>query len=324
MKALIAGVGSYVPDKILTNADFEKMVDTSDEWIRTRSGIRERHIAADDQATSDLAAIAAQRALRSANIRAKELGAIIVATATPDMPFPSTACLVQARIGALRIIAFDISAGCTGFVYGLAVAESFMAHGYDNILVIGADSLSRITDYTDRTTCVLFGDGAGAVIIKKAEGSRGMISSYFAADGSSWEPLHQPGGGSKRPASHDTVDERLHFIKMQGNEVFKLAVRAMSEAAIKTLKKANIHASEIDLLIPHQANIRIIEATAKRLHLPMDKVLVNLDRYGNTSTASIPIALDEAVRQGRIRPGSLVLMVAFGAGFTWGGVLLRY
>ena len=324
MKALIAGIGSYVPEKVLTNLDFEKMVDTSDEWIRTRSGIKERHVTTKDQATSDLSLIAAQRALKSAGVKSRDVGAIILATATPDMLFPSTACLVQARIGAPHVIAFDISAGCTGFLYGLAVAESFIIHGYDNLLVIGADNLTKITDYTDRTTCVLFGDGAGAAVIKKSDGENGIISSYFASDGSSWEPLQQPAGGSRVPASHDSVNKRLHFIKMQGNEVFKLAVRAMFEAATKTLKRAKIQASEIDCLIPHQANIRIIEASAKRLHIPMDKVIVNLDRYGNTSAASIPLALDEAVQQGRVRKGSLVLMIAFGAGFTWGGVLFRY
>ena len=324
MKAQIAGIGSYVPDKILTNFDFEKMVDTSDEWIRTRSGIEERHVAADDQATSDLALIAAKRALQSARINAKDIGAIIVATATPDMLFPSTACLVQAQIGAPRVISFDVSAGCTGFLYALAVGESFIQNQYDNILVIGADTLTRITDYKDRGSCVLFGDGAGAVVLKKSENENGIISSYFAADGSSWEPLYQPAGGTRIPASHDSVDQRLHYIKMQGNEVFKLAVRAMAEAATKTLKQANIHASDIDLLIPHQANIRIIEATAKRLHIPKEKVVVNLDRYGNTSAASIPIALDEAIQQGRAHKGSLILLVAFGAGFTWGGVLFKY
>ena len=324
MKAQIAGIGSYVPDKILTNFDFEKMVDTSDEWIRTRSGIRERHIVADDQATSDLALIAGKRALQSARVKPKNLGAIIVATATPDMLFPSTACLVQAQIGAPKVISFDISAGCTGFLYALATAECFIMNGYDNILVIGADTLTRITDYQDRTTCVLFGDGAGATIIKKSKDEPGIISSFFAADGSSWKPLYQPAGGTRIPASYDSVKQRLHYIKMQGNEVFKFAVRAMGEAATKTLKKANLHASDIDLLIPHQANIRIIEATAKRLHIPKEKVVVNLDRYGNTSAASIPIALDEAVQQGRARKGSLILLVAFGAGFTWGGVLFRY
>jgi 3-oxoacyl-[acyl-carrier-protein] synthase-3 len=324
MRAYIAGIGSYAPEKILTNADLEKIVDTTDEWITTRSGMKERHIAADNQATSDLALIATQRALKSAGIKAKEIGAIVVGTATPDMPFPSTACLVQKKIGAPPVIAFDISAGCTGFLYALAVADSFIKNGYDNIVVIGADILSRFTDYTDRTTCVLFGDAAGALIIKKGDDTRGILASHFASDGSSWQLLHQPAGGSRMPASHDTVEKRLHVIKMQGNEVFKLAVRAMSDAAVKTLRAASVSPSQLKLLIPHQANIRIIEASAKRLHLPMDRVLVNLDRYGNTSTASIPLALDEAVKTGRVDRGDLILMIAFGAGFTWGGVLFRY
>ncbi|MCK4940933.1 ketoacyl-ACP synthase III [candidate division WOR-3 bacterium] len=324
MRVSIAGIGSYVPEKILTNFDLEKIVETSDEWITTRSGIKERHIAADNQATSDLSLIAAQRALKSACLKPKDIGAIIVATATPDMLFPSTACLVQTRIGAPRVIAFDVSAGCTGFLYGLAIAESFVNNGYDNILVIGADILSKITDYTDRTTCVLFGDGAGAALIKKSDGEDGILSSYFTADGSSWNLLWQPGGGSRIPATHESVEKRLHYVKMQGNEVFKVAVRAMSEAAVKTLEKAKIPASEVALLIPHQANIRIIEASAKRLNIPMEKVLVNIDRHGNTSAASIPIALDQAIREGRVRKGDLILMIAFGAGFTWGGVLFRY
>ncbi len=324
MRAYIAGVGSYTPDKILNNFDFEKIVDTSDEWIRTRSGIQERHIAADNQATSDLAFFAAKRALKSAGVKSKNLSAIVVGTATPDMPFPSTACLLQKRLGAPSIFAFDISAGCTGFLYALGIAENFVMNNYDNVLVIGADTLTRITDYTDRTTCVLFGDAAGAVVLKKGNSASGILASHFASDGSSWQLLHQPAGGSRMPPSHETVDQRLHVIKMQGNEVFKLAVRAMCDAAVITLKKANVSASQLKLLIPHQANIRIIEASAKRLHLPMDRVLVNLDRYGNTSTASIPLALDEAVRPGRVEKDDLVLMVAFGAGFTWGGVLFRY
>lgn len=324
MRVSIAGIGSYVPEKILTNFDLEKIVETSDEWITTRSGIKERHIAADNQATSDLSLIAAQRALKSACLKPKDVGAIIVATATPDMLFPSTACLVQTRIGAPRVIAFDVSAGCTGFLYGLAIAESFVNNGYDNILVIGADILSKITDYTDRTTCVLFGDGAGAALIKKSDGEDGILSSYFTADGSSWNLLWQPGGGSRIPATHESVEKRLHYVKMQGNEVFKVAVRAMSEAAVKTLEKAKIPASEVALLIPHQANIRIIEASAKRLNIPMEKVLVNIDRHGNTSAASIPIALDQAIQEGRVHKGDLILMIAFGAGFTWGGVLFRY
>ena len=280
--------------------------------------------AADDQATSDLSVIACKHALEAAHVSRKHVQAIIVATATPDMLFPSTACLVQTRIGAPHIISFDISAGCTGFLYGLAIAESFAKNGYDNILVVGADTLSKITDYTDRTTCVLFGDGAGAALIKRTDEEHGILSSYFSADGSSWPLLQQPGGGSRIPASHDSVDKRLHYVKMQGNEVFKRAVRAMSDAAIKTLKQANISPTQVDLLIPHQANIRIIEASAKRLHIPAEKVLVNLDRYGNTSAASIPIALDQAVREERVKKGDLILMIAFGAGFTWGGVLLRY
>jgi 3-oxoacyl-[acyl-carrier-protein] synthase-3 len=324
MKSYIAGIGSYVPEKILTNADLEKIVDTSDEWIRTRSGIKERRIADESVATSDLAAIAAQRAIKSAGITPQDIEAIIVGTATPDMPFPSTACLVQSKIGARKIISFDVSAGCTGFLYALSVADSYIKSGYDNILVIGADILTKITDYTDRSTCVLFGDGAGAVIVKKTTDDSTILSSYFAADGASWKLLHQPGGGSRIPASHESVDKKLHCIKMEGNEVFKLAVRAMAEASTETLKKANIPPEKVNLLIPHQANIRIIEATAKRLNMPMSKVYINLDKYGNTSTASIPIALDEAVQNGKIKKGGLLLMVAFGAGFTWGGVLVRW
>lgn len=324
MRACIAGIGTYVPDKILTNFDLEKIVDTSDEWIRTRSGIRERRIAADGVATSDLAAHAAKKAITSAGVTSKEIEAIILGTATPDMLFPSTACLVQSKIGARQIISFDISAGCTGFLYGLAIADSFVKNGFDNVLVIGAEALSKVMDFTDRATCVLFGDGAGAAIVKKTNDETGILSSYFAADGNSWKLLHQPAGGSKIPASLESVTKRLHYIKMEGNEVFKLAVRAMAEAAIETLKRANIAPNKVNLLIPHQANIRIIEATAKRLNIPMDRVALNLDKYGNTSAASIPIALEEALEQDRIKKNDLILMVAFGAGFTWGGVLVRW
>lgn len=324
MNAYLAGIGCYVPEKILTNSDLEKMVDTSDEWIRTRSGIRERRISDDHVATSDLAAHAAMRAMDSAKIKAKALEAIITATATPDMLFPSTACVVQSKIGARKIISFDISAGCTGFLYGLSIADSYIKNGFDNVLVIGAEELSKITDYTDRATCVLFGDGAGAAVVKKTNDKRGIISTYFAADGSYGNLLYQPAGGSQVPASHESVDKKLHYIKMAGNEVFKVAVRAMAESATMTLKKAGVSPEKVDFLVPHQANIRIIEATAKRLNIPMDRVCVNLDKYGNTSAASIPLALEEAVNQGRIKRGNLVLMVAFGAGFTWGGVLMRW
>ncbi len=324
MKTYIAGIGVYTPEKIMTNFDFEKIVETSDEWIRTRSGIRERHISDKNTATSDLAVAAAKLAMKDAKIKPEEIDAIILGTATPDMLFPSTACIVQSKIGVREIMAFDISAGCSGFLYGLGIADSMAKNGYDNVLVIGAETLSKITDYTDRSTCVLFGDGAGAVVLRKSDDdTRGIIATYFASEGADWKLLHQPAGGSRIPASEESVRARLHYIKMEGNEVFKLAVRAMIEAAIKTLEKAQISTDSIALLIPHQANIRIIEATAKRLNIPMERVYVNLDKYGNTSAASIPLALFEARAEGRIKPGDYVLLVAFGAGFTWGGVLLK-
>ncbi|MEO0094606.1 MAG: beta-ketoacyl-ACP synthase III [candidate division WOR-3 bacterium] len=324
MRGYIAGLGIYVPEKILTNFDLEKIVDTSDEWIRTRSGIKERHIADENTATSDLAVIAAKKAIENAGIKPEDIDAVILGTATPDMLFPSTACLVQSQIGARQVMSFDISAGCSGFLYGLGIADSMIKNGYDNILVIGAEALSKVMDFTDRATCVLFGDGAGAAIVKKSNDiNRGIIATYFAADGSDWKLLYQPAGGSRIPASEESVKNRLHYIKMEGNEVFKLAVRAMIESAIKTLERANLTSADVALLIPHQANIRIIEATAKRLNIPMERVYVNLDKYGNTSAASIPIALTEALTEGRIKKGDCVLMVAFGAGFTWGGVLLR-
>lgn len=323
MNAYIAGIGSQTPEKILTNADLEKIVDTSDEWIVTRSGIRERHIAEKNIASSDLATQAAKKALKYAKISAKDLQVIICATATPDMLFPSTACLVQHRIGAGRITAFDIVAGCTGFVYALTTADIFVHKGFDNILVIGVDLLSRITNYTDRSTCVLFGDAAGAVVLKRTDKKRGILATYTGADGSYHNLLYMPAGGSRQPPSHETVDKNMHTIHMAGNEVFKVAVRAMADSAMKTLAQANVAPEEISLLVPHQANIRIIEATAKRLNLPMSKVAVNIDKYGNTSAASIPLALDQAIRDGRVAQGDLVLLVAFGAGFTWGGILLR-
>ncbi len=255
----------------------------------------------------------------------KEIGAIIVATATPDMLFPSTACLVQRGIEAGNVMCFDLGAGCTGFIYALGVADSLIKTGLDNVLVIGAECLTRITDFQDRSTCVLFGDGAGAVVLKKTDASnRGIIASYFGADGSAGEFLYMPAGGSRMPATHETVDQRLHFLKMEGNEVFKLAVRAMRDASVKVLKLAKMDPKEVDLLIAHQANLRIIDAAAKRLKLTKDKVFVNLDRYGNTSSASIPIALREALDQGLVKPGSNLLLVAFGAGFTWGSVLLTW
>lgn len=324
MNAYIAGIGIYVPEKVLTNFDLEKIVETSDEWIRTRSGIKERHIVDEKMATSDLAVIASKQAIKNAGIKPEEIDAIILGTATPDMLFPSTACIVQSQIGAREIMAFDISAGCSGFLYGLGIADFMVKNGYDNVLVIGAETLTKITDFTDRATCVLFGDGAGAVVVKKTnDNEQGIIASYFASEGADWKFLYQPAGGSRIPATEDSLRKRLHYIKMEGNEVFKLAVRAMIESAIKTLEKAKLTSKDVALLIPHQANMRIIEATAKRLNIPMERVYVNLDKYGNTSAASIPIALYEALAEGRIKKGDYVLLVSFGAGFTWAGVLLK-
>lgn len=324
MNAYIAGIGTYLPEKILTNFDLEKMVETSDEWIRTRSGIKERRISAPDQPTSELAVKAAKKALEVAKTKVSEVEAIIVATATPDMFFPSTACLVQAKIGARKIMSFDISAGCSGWLYALSIANAYIKTGYDNILVIGAEELSKITDYTDRGTCVLLGDAAGAVLLKKTPEERGILATYYSADGSYGDLLYMPAGGTRMPATEETVKGKLHYLKMEGNKVFKVAVRAMYESAMKVLDKAKVKPEDIKLIVPHQANIRIIEATAKRLKLSMDKVGINLDRYGNTSAASIPIGLDEASRSGRIEKGDLVLLVAFGAGFTWGGVLIKW
>lgn len=323
MKAYLAGIGSSVPPKILDNAYFETIIDTSDEWIRTRSGVKERHVVEGDTATSDLALIASQRALEQAHTNVEDIGAIIVATATPDMYFPSTACLLQNKLGARNVMSFDIAAGCTGFLYAMGIVETFINTGYDNVLMVGAECLTKITNYTDRGSCFLFGDAAGAVLLKRTDEDRGILSSYFAADGSFGNLLNMPGGGSLRPASHETVDQHMHTIWMEGNEVFKVAVRAMAEAALKALERAHVAPEQVNLLVPHQANIRIIEATAKRLNIPMEKVAVNIDRYGNTSAASIPLALDEAIRMGRVKKGDLILMVAFGAGFTWSGVLMR-
>jgi 3-oxoacyl-[acyl-carrier-protein] synthase-3 len=324
MNGYIAGMGHYVPEKILTNAYFESIVDTSDEWIKTRTGIKERRMSDENTPTSDLAVKATLRALDAASTKPDEVEAIIVATATPDMFFPSTACLVQHKIKARNIISFDIGAGCSGWLYALAIADSFIKTGYDNVLAIGAEELTKITDYTDRSTCVLFGDAAGVALIKKTEEDRGIISSYFGADGMYGDLLFMPAGGTRIRPSHDSIDKKLHYLKMKGNEVFKVAVRAMATSALKTLERAHVKPEEIALLVPHQANIRIIEATAKRLKLPKEKVAMNIDKYGNTSAGTIPVALNEAVEAGRVKRGDLVLLVAFGAGFTWGGVLIRW
>lgn len=325
INAGIAGMGTYVPEQVLTNFQLEEMVDTSDEWIRSRSGIRERRIAFPHQATSDLAAAAGERALEDAGISPEEVDLIIVATNTPDMFFPATACLVQEKIGARNAGSFDLAAGCTGFIYALAAGSQFVSAGSCRaVLVIGAENLSKITNWEDRNTCVLFGDGAGAVVLRPTGDDKCILSFKLWADGTRAHHLHMPAGGSRRPATRETVDKKLHYIHMNGREVFKFAVRIMGGAAEEVLARAGLKKSDLDFFIPHQANIRIIEAAARRLGLPMEKVLVNVDRYGNTSTASIPLALEEAVRSGRIKKGDHVVMVGFGAGLTWGAILIKW
>jgi len=321
----IIATGSYVPDKVITNQDLEKIVDTSDEWIVTRTGIRERRIAEADMATSDLATKAAQAALESSNLTAKNLDMIIVATVTPDMNFPSTACLVQRNIGAVNAAAFDLEAACSGFLYGLAVASQFIATGvYRNIMVIGAECLSRFVNWQDRNTCVLFGDGAGAVILSRVEEGYGFLSQILGADGNGASLLTLEAGGSRKPASVETIEKQMHYIHMDGSEVFKFAVRIMASMAEAAVKNAGLTEKDVDYLIPHQANIRIIEAARKRLDLPEDKVYINLDRYGNMSAASIPVALDEAVRLGRIKKNDNIVLVGFGGGLTWAACTIKW
>ena len=321
----VLGTGRFIPEKVLTNQDFERMVDTSDEWITTRTGIKRRHIVAEDEATSDLAARALEDALEDAGLGKGDIDALVIGTATPDMMFPSAACVVQDHLGLPNIPVFDVSAACSGFIYSMMVANSLIAAGqFERVAVIGAETLTRITDYEDRSSCVLFGDGAGAVILGPGDGERGVMAVYAGADGSLTRLLKMPAGGSRAPASIETVQNRQHYIYMEGSEVFKSAVRAMVSSAEKGLELAGIGPEEVDLLITHQANIRIIEATAKYAGIPMDKVFVNVDRYGNMSSATIPIALDEAQEQGLIGEGSNILTVAFGAGFTWGSVALRW
>ncbi|EGO65149.1 3-oxoacyl-(acyl-carrier-protein) synthase III [Acetonema longum DSM 6540] len=321
----IIGLGHYLPDRVLTNKELEQMVDTNDEWIVDRTGIKERRIAAADQATSDLAAAAAQKALADAGITADQLDLIIVATATPDMFFPSTACLVQEKLKATKAAAFDLAAGCSGFAYGLVTASQFIKAGlYRYVLVVGAETLSKILDWQDRNTCVLFGDGAGAAVLGEVPAGCGILGMNLGADGAGGDLLKMPAGGSRQPASGETVDNRLHFIHMNGNEVFKFAIKVMGEAAVAALQQAGIEPEAVDCLIPHQANIRIIQSAAKRLKMPMEKVFVNVDKYGNTSAASIPIALDEAVNSGRIKNGDLVVLVGFGAGLTWAACVLKW
>jgi 3-oxoacyl-[acyl-carrier-protein] synthase-3 len=321
----IAGVGSYVPSKVLTNADLTRMVDTSDEWITTRTGIKERRLAAKTEFTSDLATHAAQRAIRRAGISASQIDLIIVATITPDMPFPSTACLVQRKIGAHRAAAFDLEAACSGFIYALEIAQQFiMSRTYDTVLVIGAEKLSSIVDWEDRNTCVLFGDGAGAAVLQNRPNAHGLLTAVMGADGQKADLLFMPGGGSRCPASADSVASRLHYLRMEGKETFKNAVQAMQTAAEESLRRCEIDISRIKCIIPHQANRRIIDAVAERLGATPDQMFVNLHKYGNTSAASVAIALDEAVSCGRVRRGDLILLIVFGAGLTWGAAVIEW
>ncbi|MBZ0268892.1 ketoacyl-ACP synthase III [bacterium] len=320
----IVGIGSDAPEGLLTNADLERMVETSNDWIVERTGIRSRHIADENTTTSMIATNAARRALADAGIDGSEVDLIVVGTATPDMLFPSTACLIQAEIGATKAAAFDLAAACSGFIYGVNVAAGMIRNGTHSVaLVIGAETLSKIVDYQDRSTCVLFGDGAGAVVLRKVDNGSGILASRIQSDGKLADELKLPGGGSLHPASHDTVDAGMHFLQMNGNSVFKSAVRCMADVVQGVLDDAGLTNDDIDLFIPHQANIRIIDATAKKLRMPKEKVFVNVDRYGNTSAASVPIGMDEARREGRLKKGDLVAAVAFGAGFTWGAFVAR-
>ncbi len=321
----IIGTGSYLPEKVLTNAELEKLVETSDEWITSRTGIKERRIAADDENTSDLAAKAAQAAMDNAGITADEIDLILVATVTPDMFFPSTACFVQNKIGAKNAACFDVSAACAGFLYALEIAQQFItSHTYDTILVIGAEKLSSIVDWTDRNTCVLFGDGAGAAILRHRGGGHGVISTYMASDGGLADILYIPGGASRSPVTAANADQRLNCIKMNGKETYKHAVISMLDAATRALADANIKPADLACVIPHQANLRIIEAIASRMDLPMERFVINLDRYGNTSAAAVAIALDEAHRTGRMKEGDYILLVVFGGGLTWASSVIQW
>jgi len=323
-KVGIVGLGQYLPQKRLTNSDLEKMVNTSNEWITTRTGIKERRLAKKTEATSNLSVAAAKEALKQAKLKASDVELIIVATITPDMQFPSTACLVQKELHATKAASFDVSAACAGFVYAIIIAQQFIAMGtYKNALVIGAEKLSSITDWQDRNTCVLFGDGAAACVLKPVK-TGGIISTYLGSDGSMEGLMGLPAGGSRHPTTHETINHKQHFIKMQGRELFKIAVKVMAEAAHKALHKAGLSCHDVDCFIPHQANIRILSAVAKKMGLPKEKIYLNIERYGNISSASTATALYEAVRYGKIKKGDIVVLDAFGAGLVWGACVIKW
>ncbi|MBD3234793.1 MAG: beta-ketoacyl-ACP synthase III [candidate division Zixibacteria bacterium] len=323
--AEMIGTGHAVPPRILTNQDLEKIVDTSDEWIVTRTGIRERHIADKNTFASTLGTEAAKKAIEEADIRVDEIDLIVVATVTPDMPFPSTAAIIQKKLNVPKTAVMDISAGCTGYIYALSIAESYIKTGaFKTALVIGVELLSRVTDWSDRSTCVLFGDGSGAAVLRATTERKGVLGTYINGDGRLGDLLKMPGGGSMNPASEESIANRLHYLKMSGNEVFKFAVNMMGEASEKILEKTGIRKEEIGMLVPHQANVRIINATAKKLNLPPEKVYINIHRFGNTSSASIPIAVDEIRKNGKFENANPMILVAFGAGFTWGSAAISW
>ncbi len=323
-KVKITGTGSCLPEKILTNRDLEKMVETSDEWITKRTGIKERRIAAEGEAASDLGCRAAEKAIKAAGVDAQEIDLIICATITPDMVFPATACLIQEKLGIEEAAAFDVEAACTGFITALSVAEGMLSTGnYNNALVVASEILSRITDWQDRSTCVLFGDGAGAAVLSCAEGETGILSTHLGASGAYWDLLSLPAGGSLRPASRETVDGRLHYMRMEGNKVFKIAVQKMAEGSRASLQKAGLGIEDIKIIVPHQANLRIIKALAKKLELDMEKIYVNIVGYGNMSAATTAVGLDEIIRKGLASEGDIIQLVAFGGGLTWGAATVR-
>lgn len=324
-RARIISTGYYLPERVVTNKDLEKLVDTTDEWITTRTGIKERHIAAENESSSDMGIKAAGWALKHAHMQPEEIDALICATATPDHSFPATSCLIQKSLKFTNAFAFDVSAACSGFLYALSVAETLLlSDKAKTVLVVATEKLSSVTDWTDRSTCVLFGDGAGAAILKKENGERGILSTYLKSDGTLSNLLMVPAGGSRKPASAETIKNREHYLRMDGNEVFRMAVHKMIEATEEAIKRAGIKVEDVKFFVPHQANLRIIDAIAKRLRIKPEQMFVNLYKTGNTSAASIAIAISEAEEKGMVKPGDVIVLISFGAGFTWGGIVLRW
>lgn len=325
LRAAVVGIGAAVPEKVLSNSDFEEFLDTSDEWIRQRTGIQERRVVVEGQSTADLGVAAARRALEDAGLAPTDLDLILCATISPEMIFPATACFIQHALGATGVPAMDLSAACSGFLYGLSIADAFIQSGvYRRVLVVGAEALTRFCDYEDRGSCILFGDGAGAAVLEAADDGRGLQYFKLGADGAGWDFIHVPGGGARHPATSQTLEQRMHYIKLRGRDVYKFAVQKMHELLADAMQACSLTVDDVDLVVPHQVNLRIIESAAERLHFPMDRMFVNIERFGNTSAASIPVALEEARRTGRIPQGATVLLVAFGAGLTWASGVMRF